>query len=136
MYYSTVIGIFLCCVIHLAGIVIFLAVFFPLKPAVQETASVNDNCFSLRDECCGANATSTTAADCMLQPVYDRLVIIVIDALRTDFVLPEVGKDGEYTLCSEPRMSAVCRLIVDQQTSSFHAIAHPPTVTMPRIKVQ
>lgn len=135
MYYSTIISILLCCCIHLAGIIIFLAGFFPLKPAVYNTASVSDICFTLKDECCGANATSVLASDCVLQPVYNRLVFIVIDALRTDFVLPEVGRDGNYTICSEPKMSTVCQLVVKRQTASFHAVAHPPTVTMPRIKV-
>jgi len=136
MYCSTVvISISLCCLIHLAGIVVFLGGFFPLKPAIHDTASSSDNCFTLRDECCGVDSTSVPASDCVLQPVYSRLVVIVIDALRTDFVLPDVGRDGEYTLCNEPRMSSMCQLVVDHQTASFHAVAHPPTVTMPRIKV-
>jgi len=135
MYSTTIISILSCCLIHLAGIVIFLGGFFPLKPAIHDTASVNDTRFTLKDECCDADATSVLAAHCMLQPVYGRLVVIVIDALRTDFVLPSVSSDGKYTSCKEPRMTTVCRQIVDQQTASFHAVAHPPTVTMPRIKV-
>jgi len=136
MYYSTIaVNILLCCLLHLAGIIVFLAGFFPLKPAIHDTASLTDNCFTLKDECCGINSTSVPASDCMLQPVYSRLVVIVIDALRTDFVLPAVGRDGEYTLCNEPRMSTMCQHVVDHETASFHAVAHPPTVTMPRVKV-
>jgi len=135
MYSATIINILLCCLIHLAGIIVFLGGFFPLKPSIHDTASVNDKCFTLKDECCAANITSVPGSDCMLQPVYGRLVIILIDALRTDFVLPEVGKDGKYTVCSEPKMSTICRYIVNHQTASFHAVAHPPTVTLPRIKV-
>ena len=136
MHSATIVSILLCCLIHLTGIVIFLGGFFPLKPAIHDTASVHDSCFSLKDGCCGTNITSVSASDCVLQPVYGRLVIILIDALRTDFVLPEVGRDGDYTLCNEPKMSTTCHRIVDHQTASFHAVAHPPTVTMPRIKVQ
>jgi len=136
MYLATVSSILLCCLVHLAGIMIFLIGFFPLKPAIHDAASVNDTCFSLKDDCCGGGITSVPASDCMLQPVYGRLVIILIDALRTDFVLPDISSDGEYTSCTEPRMSSVCSLIVGQQTTGFHSVAHPPTVTLPRIKVR
>ena len=132
---ATMISILLCCLFHIVGIVIFLSGFFPLKPAIHDAASVSDKCFSLKDGCCGASVTAVPDSDCVLQPVYGRLVIILIDALRTDFVLPSVDIDGEYSLCSEPKMNTVCRHIVDRQTASFYAVAHPPTVTMPRIKV-
>jgi len=136
MYSAAVVNIIiLSCLIHLAGIVIFLGGFFPLKPAIDDTASVADGCFTLKDDCCKDNMTAAAGSDCLLEPVYQRLVFIIIDALRTDFVLPDVNNNGEYTLCTEPRMSELCRRIVDQQTASFHAVAHPPTVTMPRIKV-
>jgi len=134
---ATIIIIALCCLIHLSGIFVFLAGFFPLKPTVDSTASLHDDCFSLKDECCKDNVTDTvTSSECLLQPVYDQLVVIVIDALRTDFVLPDVGIDGQYTLCGEPKMNRLCQRIVGRQTASFHAVAHPPTVTLPRIKVQ
>jgi len=135
MYSGTIINVMLCCLLHLLGIVIFLGGFFPLKPAVDDAASVADKCFTLKEDCCHGDVTVAEGSDCLLQPVYERLVFIVIDALRTDFVLPDVDQAGEYTSCSEPRMSELCRHIVDRQTASFHATAHPPTVTMPRIKV-
>lgn len=135
MHLSTIVNIMLCCLIHLAGILVFLGGFFPLKPAADDAASADDECFSLKEECCNDNGTAVPVSDCQLQPVYDRLVLIIIDALRSDFVLPDVARDDTYTLCSEPRMSRLCRRIVDQRTASFHAAAHPPTVTMPRIKV-
>jgi len=133
---ATIGKVMLCCLLHLAGIVIFLGGFFPLKPSVDDTASAVDMCFSLKDECCGDAMAAAAGSDCTLQPVYERLVFVVIDALRTDFVLPDVGSDGEYTSCSDPRMSELCRRVVDRQTASFHAVAHPPTVTLPRIKVR
>jgi len=135
MHSVTVIGFLLCCLIHLAGIIVFLIGFFPLKPAVHDIASISDGCFMLKDECCRDNVTADLTSDCVLQPVYGRVVIIVIDALRTDFVLPDVGHDGQFSVCHEPKMSSVCHRIVDQQTASFHAVTHPPTVTLPRIKV-
>ena len=58
---------------------------------------------------------------------FGRLVIILIDALRADFVLPM-----ESDL---PRMKFVESLINLNETISFKAKANPPTVTLPRIKV-
>ena len=54
-------------------------------------------------------------------------MIILIDALRADFVLPM-----ESDL---PRMKFVESLINLNETISFKAKANPPTVTLPRIKV-
>jgi len=135
MWSITVVNIVLCCLIHIIGIVVFLVGFFPLKPTVHDSASVVDRCFSLNDECCKDNVTTEQGNDCFLQPVYGRLVIILIDALRTDFVLPEIDMDGKFTMCTEPKMSIACRHIVNSRTAALYATAHPPTVTMPRIKV-
>ena len=64
-----------------------------------------------------------------LSPHYDRLVLVLVDALRADFVLP-------YGSAGLPRMEFVAELINQNKTLSYLAKAHPPTVTMPRIKVK
>ncbi len=63
--------------------------------------------------------------------MFDRLVFILIDALRADFVLPLEGAQHDL-----PRMSFTEKLIKDGKTLSFRAKANPPTVTLPRIKVR
>lgn len=57
-------------------------------------------------------------------PVFDRMVFMVIDALRADFML------GEKTPCDYVRQS-----LQGKDALGFVAIAQIPTVTMPRIKV-
>lgn len=66
--------------------------------------------------------TSSAAAP---EPIYDRLVFVLIDALRADFVYGEHSK------------FAFLRQMINEQpehTKSFVAKARPPTVTMPRLK--
>lgn len=59
-------------------------------------------------------------------PLFKRVVIVLIDALREDFVF---GSDGR-------RFMPYTRNVVERGSShSFIAKARPPTVTMPRIKV-
>lgn len=60
-------------------------------------------------------------------PLFKKVVIVLIDALRDDFVFGSKGKQFmPYTT-----------QVVEKGTSySFIAEAKPPTVTMPRIKVR
>ena len=48
----------------------------------------------------------------------------MIDALRQDFVFSE-----------QSQMKKIQQLILQDKVKPFVAFAHPPTVTMPRIKV-
>lgn len=63
-----------------------------------------------------------------VKPLFQKMIFVLIDALRADFVLPLPGGDL-------PRMEFVSRLVDNKETFSFLARAHAPTVTMPRIKV-
>ncbi len=61
------------------------------------------------------------------QPLFKRVVIMLVDALREDFVL---GPSGRMYM-------PYTRHLVERGSShSFVAKARPPTVTMPRIKVR
>ena len=59
---------------------------------------------------------------------YSRLVFVLIDALRADFVLPG-------SVHNLPKMEFLRNKILRNESYSFIAKAHPPTVTLPRIKV-
>lgn len=62
----------------------------------------------------------------MPPPLFSKVVIVLIDALRDDFVFGPSGK----------RFMPYTRNLVESGSShSFIAKARPPTVTMPRIKV-
>ena len=58
-----------------------------------------------------------------IPPLYDKLVLVVIDALRYDFVLSP----------SSP-MSFVREMLDNGSARCFTAQAHAPTVTLPRVK--
>ena len=77
-----------------------------------------------------------------IKPTFGRLVFVLIDALRADFVLPlPWGSKGTSGLADNLRsdlpsqMDYVQRLIISGEARAYLAKAHPPTVTMPRIKV-
>lgn len=61
------------------------------------------------------------------QPLFKRVVIMLVDALREDFVF---GPSGRMY------MPYTRHLVERGSSNSFVAKARPPTVTMPRIKVR
>ena len=80
-----------------------------------------------------AITNATEASDLStLTPQYKKAVVLVIDALRYDFVMPQPASNSYYhnklpivqTLLSEHR----------EQTRLYKFIADPPTTTMQRLK--
>ena len=59
------------------------------------------------------------------------LVIMVIDALRADFVL-DLDTDNKN---KRPKIKYLQKLLDDKDATGFVTKANPPTVTLPRIKV-
>lgn len=59
------------------------------------------------------------------QPAFDRLVFMLVDALRADFMF---AQDTSFAFVNQTRGQG--------DAFSFVANAQIPTVTMPRIKVQ
>ena len=60
-------------------------------------------------------------------PLFKRVVIMLVDALREDFVFGPNGRGN---------MPYTSHLVERGSTHSLVAKARPPTVTMPRIKVR
>ena len=89
--------------------IIFLTGFFPLKPGDSESSSPED-----------------------LPPSWSRrvgrLVIIVIDALRLDFVKDTASSGSEF------RIKYLEELIQEQRATLVVTRVSPPTVTLPRLK--
>ncbi len=103
-----VLGIFL-----ILSFCLFMKGFFPLKEGLTG--------FSTHDDVPnvpGLNDKSVPSAK------YDRLIILVIDALREDFVFGE-----------KHQMPFLRKIMDSQKGWSFSGQVHPPTVTLPRIKV-
>ena len=64
-------------------------------------------------------------------PKFQRLVFVLVDALRADFVL-----SLESNIKALPKMEFTRDRIASGGACAFLAKAHAPTVTMPRLKVQ
>ena len=103
--------------------VVFLAGFFPMKVAIAGYATLRKNETEPQ-----ISTQRTPQEQLTVKPLFQKMIFVLIDALRADFVLPTPGSDL-------PRMEFVSRLVDNKETFSFLARAHAPTVTMPRIKV-
>lgn len=72
-------------------------------------------------------------ASCSLPPTHSKLVLLVVDALRADFVLPVESPSNPYY---SNHISLPSRLHSQRPTHSFlsHFIADAPTTTLQRLK--
>ena len=80
------------------------------------------------------NHSSCRIANCTLTPTHKRAVLLIIDALRFDFVSPDPplpASPNHHNVLTLPR-----QLTEKQPTRSFlfNAYADPPTTTLQRIK--
>ncbi|XP_065400691.1 GPI ethanolamine phosphate transferase 2 isoform X5 [Macaca fascicularis] len=110
-----------CCVaIEVLGIAVFLRGFFP-APVRSSARAVHGAEPPAPEPSAGASSNWTT----LPSPLFSKVVIVLIDALRDDFVFGSKGvKFMPYTTY----------LVEKGASHSFVAEAKPPTVTMPRIK--
>lgn len=102
---------------------IFLKSFFPIKQAIPGYATTEDfptNPLALPNPKVEATVENIT----LLKPVYGRLVLILIDAFRSDFITDR-----------DTPMRYTKHLINKGTALTYTAKVHPPTVTLPRIKV-
>ncbi|TVU22403.1 hypothetical protein EJB05_32096, partial [Eragrostis curvula] len=72
-------------------------------------------------------------------PAVDRLVIVVLDALRFDFVAPSTffqGGTSEEAAVDGQSLQVLQELAADEKTSAriFKALADPPTTSLQRLK--
>ena len=108
--------------------VVFLAGFFPMKVAIAGYATLRKNETEPQISSQQDDTERAPQEQITVKPLFQKMIFVLIDALRADFVLPTPGSDL-------PRMEFVSRLVDNKETFSFLARAHAPTVTMPRIKV-
>lgn len=93
-------------VLQVFTITLFCVGYFPRKPILNDIA-----------------AFSTDELDKISNPVFEKLIIVMIDALRSDFLYDE---DSKFKNLHE---------IYNQgHAMGFTAYANPPTVTLPRLK--
>lgn len=107
-------------IFEVVGIALFLRGFFPVP--VKSSLSSKSKLSDLPPEPVTGRAPNATR---LPQPLFKRVVIMLVDALREDFVF---GPNGRMFM-------PYTRHLVERGSShSFVAKARPPTVTMPRIK--
>ncbi|XP_056138701.1 GPI ethanolamine phosphate transferase 2 [Lampris incognitus] len=106
--------------LEVVGVAVFLRGFFPVP--VKSSLSSKTKLSDLPPEPLAGGSHNSSR---LPQPLFKRVVIMLVDALREDFVFgPHGRKYMPYTRHLVERGSA----------HSFVAKARPPTVTMPRIK--
>ncbi|XP_052471477.1 GPI ethanolamine phosphate transferase 2 isoform X2 [Carassius gibelio] len=110
----------LCLVCEIVSIALFLRGFFPVPVKSSLSAQSTESHVPAEPQTGSEPNTSKVP-----EPLFKRVVIVLIDALREDFVF---GSDGR-------RFMPYTSHVVERGSShSFIAKARPPTVTMPRIK--
>ncbi|XP_031295476.1 GPI ethanolamine phosphate transferase 2 isoform X1 [Camelus dromedarius] len=109
-----------CVVIEVLGVALFLRGFFP-APICFSSRTENEAEPPAPEPSSGASSNWTK----LPPPLFSKIVIVLIDGLRDDFVFGSKGvKFMPYTTY----------LVEKGPSHSFVAEAKPPTVTMPRIK--
>nr|XP_033197814.1 GPI ethanolamine phosphate transferase 2 [Bombus vancouverensis nearcticus] len=99
------------------SIALFLYGFFPLM--------YYDNTIATQDNIPEFIENTRVKIDTLYQPIAKRLIIMVIDALRWDFITGSIGKIA---------MPVTSSLISNSSASLLQTKVQLPTVTMPRIK--
>ncbi|XP_039734495.1 GPI ethanolamine phosphate transferase 2-like [Pteropus medius] len=111
-----------CVVIEVLGVALFLRGFFPV-PVRSSSGTEHQAEPPAPEPSAGASSNWTK----LPPPLFSKVVIVLIDALRDDFVFGSKGvKFMPYTTY----------LVEKGASHSFVAEAKPPTVTMPRIKMR
>ncbi|CAA0821025.1 Alkaline-phosphatase-like family protein [Striga hermonthica] len=128
--------------IQIIGLSLFIVGFFPVKPSFSGMSGLESFYppgFDSTDD--GTRKNSTLPPEKLkslyeelsgVPPLYDRLIIMVIDGLPAEFV---IGKDGKPpSMAFAEAMPYTQSLLAEGLAIGYHAKAAPPTVTMPRLK--
>eukprot|EP00095_Tigriopus_kingsejongensis_P005047 snap_masked-scaffold375_size191602-processed-gene-0.22 protein:Tk05047 transcript:snap_masked-scaffold375_size191602-processed-gene-0.22-mRNA-1 annotation:"splicing arginine serine-rich 7" len=123
-------------VAHVLATLIFLVGFFPAKTPIQGGAKPED---ILRGAQIGNDYSVLAIRDGWTRRKVGQVVIVLIDALRADFVLDHAKlreHEVDYGPIGEmPKLEFLRRKISQREAACYIAQATPPTVTLPRIKV-
>lgn len=117
-------GLLLLAGLHTVGLLLFTRGFLLSRTVLEE---VND--------CNPILSSGSIDASCSLPPTHSKLVFIVIDALRADFILPVNVEGYSPSTYHHNRLTLPARLTKQDPTRSFlsHFIADAPTTTLQRL---
>ncbi|KAK1317121.1 hypothetical protein QJS10_CPA05g00052 [Acorus calamus] len=130
---------FLIFVLHSLSIYLFTRGFLLTRTELSDSFS---SCSDIPDPPCtvhhrrfnGSDDSSGVGGGCWTPPVFHRIVIIVLDALRFDFVAPSAFFEEVKPWMD--KLTVLQRLALEESSSAkiFKAIADPPTTSLLRLK--
>ncbi|XP_022739248.1 GPI ethanolamine phosphate transferase 2 isoform X7 [Durio zibethinus] len=127
-------------IIQIIGLSLFVFGFFPVKPALPGISGSESYHLPVCD-LVGNQSGTTLPSDQLrslyqelsgMPPLFDRLILMVIDGLPAEFVLGKNGKPPSKQF--KEAMPYTQSLLASGLAIGYHAKAAPPTVTMPRLK--
>ncbi|KAG8373430.1 hypothetical protein BUALT_Bualt11G0023500 [Buddleja alternifolia] len=127
--------------IQIIGLFLFIMGFFPVKPTLSGISGLESFYPPDSDSTDYAQNTSTLPPEKLkslyqelsgVPPLFDRLILMVIDGLPAEFVLGKDGKPPPKAFMEA--MPYTQSLLARGLAIGYHAKAAPPTVTMPRLK--
>ncbi|GFP90700.1 GPI ethanolamine phosphate transferase 2 [Phtheirospermum japonicum] len=128
--------------IQIIGLSLFIVGFFPVKPSFSGMSGL-ESFYPPGFDSTGffAQNISTLPPEKLkslyqelsgVPPLFDRLILMVIDGLPAEFVL---GKDGKPPAKAFAEAMPYTQSLLSKGLAvGYHAKAAPPTVTMPRLK--
>ncbi|KAL0461423.1 UNVERIFIED_CONTAM: GPI ethanolamine phosphate transferase 2 [Sesamum latifolium] len=128
-------------VIQIIGLSLFILGFFPVKPTLSGMSGLESFYppgFDSTDLVQNASALPPEKLKSLYRelsgvpPLFDRLILMVIDGLPAEFVIGKDGKPPPEVL--KKAMPYTQSLLAKGLAIGYHAKAAPPTVTMPRLK--
>ncbi|TYG82691.1 hypothetical protein ES288_D01G109800v1 [Gossypium darwinii] len=113
--------------LHIIAILIFTKGFLLTRTELPHSS----HCSDLSQSPCHSSPSSSS---CWTKPAVDRLIIIVLDALRFDFVAPSSFFEEKQPWMD--KLKVLQRMASENPSSAkiFKAIADPPTTSLQRLK--
>lgn len=114
--------------LHIIAILIFTKGFLLTRTELP----LSSHCSDLSQSPCHSSPSSSS---CWTKPAVDRLIIIVLDALRFDFVAPSSFFEEKQPWMD--KLKVLQRMASENPSSAkiFKAVADPPTTSLQRLKV-
>ncbi|XP_027077180.1 GPI ethanolamine phosphate transferase 2 [Coffea eugenioides] len=128
-------------VMQITGLFLFVIGFFPVKTTLSGASGLESFYPPGFDSSDDRNASTTLPPRQLkslyqqlsgVPPLFDRLILMVIDGLPAEFVLGKDGKPPPKVYMEA--MPYTQSLLAKGKAIGYHARAAPPTVTMPRLK--
>ncbi|KMZ74946.1 hypothetical protein ZOSMA_120G00380 [Zostera marina] len=124
-------------IIHTVAISLFTRGFLLTRTELSSSfSSCDDNINESPPSPCYTTPPNSTKDQCWTNPSVDRIVIIVLDALRIDFVAPSTFFDDAEMRPWMDKLTVLQKLAATSPSSArlFKAIADPPTTSLQRLK--